>query len=192
MSTETGTGERVRRRWQHLSFGSWLVLAMIGPLAGRMSSGRDVLLPLLLIVLLAAWYTGWLVLGPARRSVYLVGAGALWLSLLAVDRSFLLMGLIVFAPFCVESRRVGFTVVGLCGGGCPPALARGTRPEGSGWRACANEPRHSAAPCSWRLLRVRGRPWWPPSRCRHGRPFSWPHPKRDERRDHAHPCPDRR
>ncbi|MPZ83186.1 MAG: sensor histidine kinase [Actinophytocola sp.] len=119
MSTRTGASERAWRRWQHVFFYSWLILATAAPLADRASSGRDVLLPLLLVALLACWYTGWLRFGStsAPRAVYLAGAGAVWLALLVVDGSFLLLGLNVFAPFCMESRRVGFAVVGLCSGG---------------------------------------------------------------------------
>lgn len=115
------SGERGRRLWQHAFFYSWLVLATIGPLFDRFRSGQGLLLPLVLILALAGWYASWLVLraAPTGRvpAVYIAGAGLLWLSLVAVDSSFLLVGLNVFAPYCIETRRIGLTVVALFTGG---------------------------------------------------------------------------
>lgn len=117
---ERDAAER-RPVWQHAIFYSWLLLATVGPLSDRFQSGRPLLLPVALIVALGAWYASWHV--PRERaagrvpSVYLAGAGLLWLALLAVDSSFLLVGLNVFAPYCMQTLRIGLTVVALCTGG---------------------------------------------------------------------------
>lgn len=112
---ERDSADRGRPLWQHAFFYSWLLLATVGPVADETRSGRSVVLPLVLIAALAAWYGSWLVVGnaPAERlpAVYLAGAALLWLALLAVDTSFALVGLNVFAPYCLRSRRVGLTVV---------------------------------------------------------------------------------
>jgi len=113
------SAERVRPLWQHGFFYSWLLLATVGPLADEVRAGRPVWLPLTLIVALAGWYAS-LVVGEAPATVpvvYLAGAGLLWLSLLAVDSSFLLVGVNVFAPYCLQTLRLGLTVVVLCTGG---------------------------------------------------------------------------
>ncbi|MPZ89532.1 MAG: hypothetical protein GEU81_16010, partial [Nitriliruptorales bacterium] len=115
------SGERGRRSWQHAFFYSWLVVATVGPLSDRVTSGEGLLLPLVLIAVMAAWYALWMVWGTELTGratvVYLTGAGALWLSLLLVDGSFVLLGMMVFAPHCVESRRFGLAVVALGTGG---------------------------------------------------------------------------
>lgn len=107
--------------WQHAFFYTLLLLATVNPLVQRIGSGRDVLLPVVLITVLAGWYAWWIVRdgpsSPRSRLVYLVGAAVLWLGLLAVDRSFLLLGLSVFAPFCIEHLRFGLGVIGLSVGG---------------------------------------------------------------------------
>lgn len=122
--TVTGTpdsDERGRRVWQHAVFYSWLVVASVGPLSDRIGAGEGVLLPLVLITVLAAWYAAWMVWAKplaGRAAVgYLAGAGAVWVSLLLVDGSFLLLGTMVFAPHCLESRRFGLAVLGLGVGG---------------------------------------------------------------------------
>lgn len=118
---EGDSAERRRPVWQHAFFYSWLLLATVGPLSDRFQSGRPLLLPTALIVALAAWYASWhMAREPAAGRVpwvYLAGAGLLWLALLAVDTSFLLVGLNVFAPYCLQTLRIGLTVVVLCTGG---------------------------------------------------------------------------
>ena len=118
---ERDAAERRRPFWQHAFFYSWLLLATVGPLSDRFQSGQPLLLPIALILALAAWYASWHVRRqPAAGrvpAVYLAGAGLLWLALLAVDTSFLLVGLNVFAPYCLHSLRIGLTVVVLCTGG---------------------------------------------------------------------------
>lgn len=116
-----GLGEPRRRGWQHALFYSWLVLATMWPLSDRWQNGRSLALPLALTGALAVWYAAWLIVGapPRRRAlwVYLGGAGALWLALLTVDDGFLLVGLNVFAPYCLHTLGVGLAVVGAFAGG---------------------------------------------------------------------------
>lgn len=121
MTIRGDSAERWRRVWQHAFFYTLLVLATVNPLVQRMGSGRDVLLPVVFITALAGWYAWWVVRdrsgSPRSRLVYLAGAGALLLALVAVDPSFLLLGLSVFAPFCLEHLRFGLGVIGLSVGG---------------------------------------------------------------------------
>lgn len=120
-ATQQGSGEAGRRGWQHALFYSWLVLATVGPLSDRLQTRQSVLLPLALTGALAVWYAAWLVAGapPGRRAqwVYLAGAGVLWLALLAIDDSFLLVGLNVFAPYCLQTLGVGLVAIGAFAGG---------------------------------------------------------------------------
>lgn len=121
MATRNDSVERWRRVWQHAFFYTLLVLATVNPLVQRIESGRDALLPVVFIIALAGWYAWWVVRDRPgtvwSRPVYLAGAGVLLLALLAVDSSFLLLGLSVFAPFCLEHLRFGFGVIGLSVGG---------------------------------------------------------------------------
>ncbi|MFI6291475.1 sensor histidine kinase [Nonomuraea sp. NPDC050790] len=108
--------ERSRRRWQHAFFASWLVLTSAGPV---MEDGRP--LPVVLVAGLAAWYAVWFVLRtPAAGDVplpYVLGGGLLWLGLFAVDSSFLVVGLSVLVPYCMDAVRVGVVAVVACAGG---------------------------------------------------------------------------
>lgn len=115
------SAEQRRPLWQYAFFYSWLVLASVGPLADELRSGRPLWLPLVLIVALAVWYALWQVVRepPTTRipAVYLAGAGLLWLGLVAVETSFVLVGLVVFAPYCLQTLRVGVMVVVVAAGG---------------------------------------------------------------------------
>ncbi|MBB5079297.1 sensor histidine kinase [Nonomuraea endophytica] len=108
--------ERSRRRWQHAFFVSWLVLTSAGPV---IEGGR--VLPVVLVAGLAAWYAVWFVLRtPQPGDVplpYVLGGGLLWLGLFAVDSSFLVVGLSVLAPYCMDAVRVGLVAVVSCAGG---------------------------------------------------------------------------
>ncbi|WP_214323738.1 sensor histidine kinase [Nonomuraea sediminis] len=108
--------ERSRRRWQHAFFVSWLVLTSAGPV---MEGGR--FLPVVLVAGLAAWYAVWFVLRtPPSGDVpvpYVLGGGLLWLGLFAVDSSFLVVGLSVLVPYCMDAVRVGLVAVVSCAGG---------------------------------------------------------------------------
>ncbi|MFI9550979.1 sensor histidine kinase [Nonomuraea endophytica] len=108
--------ERSRRRWQHAFFVSWLVLTSAGPV---IEGGR--VLPVVLVAGLAAWYAVWFVLRtPSPGDVplpYVLGGGLLWLGLFAVDSSFLVVGLSVLAPYCMDAVRVGLVAVVSCAGG---------------------------------------------------------------------------
>ncbi|MFI6904535.1 sensor histidine kinase [Nonomuraea sp. NPDC050394] len=108
--------ERSRRRWQHAFFVSWLVLTSAGPV---IEGGR--VLPVVLVAGLAAWYAVWFVLRtPHAGDVplpYVLGGGLIWLGLFAVDSSFLVVGLSVLAPYCMDAVRVGLVAVVSCAGG---------------------------------------------------------------------------
>lgn len=108
--------ERSRRRWQHAFFASWLVLTSAGPV---IEGGH--LLPVVLVAALAAWYAVWFVLRtPHAGDVplpYVLGGGLIWLGLFAVDSSFLVVGLSVLAPYCMDAVRVGLVAVVSCAGG---------------------------------------------------------------------------
>ncbi|MFI6497817.1 sensor histidine kinase [Nonomuraea typhae] len=109
--------ERSRRRWQHAFFVSWLVLTSAGPV----TAGGEVL-PVVLVAGLAAWYAVWFVLRtpPSSGEVplpYMLGGGLLWLGLFAVDSSFLVVGLSVLVPYCMDAVRVGLVAVVSCAGG---------------------------------------------------------------------------
>ncbi|MFD9948714.1 sensor histidine kinase [Nonomuraea sp. NPDC059023] len=108
--------ERSRRRWQHAFFVSWLVLTSAGPVI----EGGQVL-PVVLVAGLAAWYAVWFVLRtPHTGDVplpYVLGGGLIWLGLFAVDSSFLVVGLSVLAPYCMDAVRVGLVAVVSCAGG---------------------------------------------------------------------------
>ncbi|MGH3712808.1 MAG: sensor histidine kinase [Micromonosporaceae bacterium] len=85
-------------------------------MSDRLADGRSIAAPLVLTVGLAVWYAAWLIPGapPRRRAlwVYLAGAGALWAGLLVIDDGFLLVGLNVFAPYCLHSLGIGLAAVG--------------------------------------------------------------------------------
>ncbi len=84
-----------------------------------MEGGRA--LPVVLVAGLAAWYAVWFVLRtPPSGDVpvpYVLGGGLLWLGLFAVDSSFLVVGLSVLVPYCMDAVRVGLVAVVSCAGG---------------------------------------------------------------------------
>jgi signal transduction histidine kinase len=114
-------GARRPRRWQHAFFYSWLVLAAGWPLSELAAAGRPVAVPLVLIAAMAGWYAVWQVLRPEPTGpslgIYLAGAVLLWLVLVAADRSFLLVGLNILAPYCLHSLPTGLLVVASLTGG---------------------------------------------------------------------------
>ena len=101
---------------EHAFFASWLVLTSGGAL---MEAGQ--VLPVVLVAGLAAWYAVWFVLrSPPSGDVpvpYVLGGGLLWLGLFAVDSSFLVVGLSVLVPYCMDAVRVGLVAGVSCAGG---------------------------------------------------------------------------
>ena len=80
-------------------------------------SGTRIALVLLLATALGFWYGYWLWarISPPSDVVYSLGAAALWVALIAVDPDFLILGLGIFAPLCLQDIRwagVGAVVVG--------------------------------------------------------------------------------
>jgi signal transduction histidine kinase len=80
-------------------------------------SGTRIALSLLLATALGFWYAYWLLarISPPSDVVYSLGAAGLWVALIAVDPDFLILGLGIFAPLCLQDVRwagVGAVVVG--------------------------------------------------------------------------------
>jgi signal transduction histidine kinase len=80
-------------------------------------SGTQIALVLLLATALGLWYRYWLLarISPPSDIVYSLGAAGLWVALIAVDPDFLILGLGIFAPLCLQDVRwagVGAVVVG--------------------------------------------------------------------------------
>lgn len=90
-----------------------LVAATAFSVTGAPMTGAAQTLRLVPAVALGGWHWAWQ-LGPLQRSrhavrVYLAGAAVLWALLTAVDAEFLILGLAVFAPFCLH--HLGLAVI---------------------------------------------------------------------------------
>lgn len=80
-------------------------------------SGTRIALVLLLATALGFWYAYWLLarINPPSDAVYSLGAAGLWVALIVVDPDFLILGLGIFAPLCLQDLRwagVGAIVAG--------------------------------------------------------------------------------
>jgi signal transduction histidine kinase len=80
-------------------------------------SGTRIALSLLLATALGLWYAYWLLarISPPSDVVYSLSAAGLWVALIAVDPDFIILGLGIFAPLCLQDVRwagVGAVVVG--------------------------------------------------------------------------------
>ena len=80
-------------------------------------SGTRIALVLLLATALGVWYGYWLWarINPPSDVVYSLGAAGLWVALIAVDPDFLILGLAIFAPLCLQDVRwagVGAVIAG--------------------------------------------------------------------------------
>jgi signal transduction histidine kinase len=112
VTATTAAGEEpVSGRWRIAWHGFfYLVLAYATGAALALGQGSGsagaAAARLALAAALGAWYWLWL-LGPRRRDPratqrYLLGAAALWVALMMVDPDFLVLGLAIFAPFCLH------------------------------------------------------------------------------------------
>lgn len=70
-----------------------------------------------LVAVLGIWYGYWFARPGSRQMPYLVGAAVLWAALLVLDPEFLVLGLGIFAPYCLQDPRWGIAVVLVVGGG---------------------------------------------------------------------------
>lgn len=86
--------------WHALFYGS--LVAVTGASLASGPAAAAPALSLVLAALLGAWYGWWAVLRPEMcesaipRAIYFIVAGALWASLLAIDRSYSLLSIIAF------------------------------------------------------------------------------------------------
>lgn len=83
------------------------------------SPGARTVALLPLVAALGLWHTYWIVrrADRGRRTLYIVVAGVLWLSLLALDPDFLVVGVAIFAPLCLHDVRWGVIGTSVAGGG---------------------------------------------------------------------------
>lgn len=83
------------------------------------SPGARTVALLPLVAALGLWHTYWIVrrADRGRRTLYVVVAGVLWLSLLALDPDFLVVGVAIFAPLCLHDVRWGVIGTSVAGGG---------------------------------------------------------------------------
>jgi signal transduction histidine kinase len=107
-------------RWQ-LIWGAFfyvlLAYAIWSALSYGSNSATQVTLQLMVAAVLGVWYAYWAVVraGSSRDVVYLLGAAGLWAVLTAIDPDFLILGVGIFAPLCLNDQRwasVGAAVVG--------------------------------------------------------------------------------
>jgi signal transduction histidine kinase len=80
-------------------------------------SATRVALGLVLTMALGFWYAYWLLarINPPSDVVYSLGAAGLWMALIAVDPDFIILGLGIFAPLCLQDVRwagVGAVIAG--------------------------------------------------------------------------------
>ena len=82
-------------------------------------SGARITLALFLATALGFWYAYWLLarINPPSDVVYSLGAAGLWVALIAVDPDFLILGLGIFAPLCLQDLRWAGVCAVVVGGG---------------------------------------------------------------------------
>jgi hypothetical protein len=81
--------------------------AMFNALFYGSPSGTRIALGLVLATALGLWYAYWLLarINPPSDVVYSLGAAGLWVALIAVDPDFIIVGLGIFAPLCLQDLR---------------------------------------------------------------------------------------
>ncbi|HZD00074.1 MAG TPA: histidine kinase, partial [Actinomycetes bacterium] len=133
--------EAAWRRWRvawHVFFYLLVAAATATAVSAASVSPLGIAVRLALAVALGAWYAWWLIAHPHRRRanvIYLVGAVALWVPLIALDPVFLWLGLGVLAPLCLHDLRHGAAVVLVVAAGWIWQLAH--RQGGLPWPAAA-------------------------------------------------------
>ena len=82
-------------------------------------SGARITLALFLATALGFWYAYWLLarINPPSDVVYSLGAAGLWVALIAVDPDFIILGLGIFAPLCLQDLRWAGVCAVVVGGG---------------------------------------------------------------------------
>jgi signal transduction histidine kinase len=121
-------GSRRRKETKESPWDRWTVLwgaffylvlayAVFSALFFGSHSAARIALILFLATALGIWYGYWLLarISPPSDVVYSLGAAGLWVALIAVDPDFLILGLGIFAPLCLQDLRwagVGAVVVG--------------------------------------------------------------------------------
>ena len=82
-------------------------------------SGTRIALGLVLATALGLWYAYWLLarINPPSDVVYSLGAAGLWVALIAVDPDFIILGLGIFAPLCLQDLRWAGVCAVVVGGG---------------------------------------------------------------------------
>lgn len=136
--SEEATSQGWRLAW-HGFFYLLLIVATAASLAGDPATAAARTLRLAPAAVLGAWHWVWQV-GPLRGSghavrVYLLGATVLWAVLTVVDPEFLILGLAVFAPFCLQHLGVAVALAAVVVGGVVWQWL--TDPAGFAWSAVA-------------------------------------------------------
>jgi signal transduction histidine kinase len=125
---DVSLGSRRKKETEGSPWDRWTVLwgaffyfvlgyAIFNALSYGSPSGTRIALVLLLATALGLWYGYWLWarISPPSDVVYSLGAAGLWVALIAVDPDFLILGLAIFAPLCLQDVRwagVGAVIVG--------------------------------------------------------------------------------
>ena len=94
-----------------------LGFAIFSALSVGSHSGTGIALIVFLGTALGIWYGYWLLarVSPPSDIVYSLGAAGLWVALIALDPDFLILGLGIFAPLCLQDFRwagVGAMIAG--------------------------------------------------------------------------------
>jgi signal transduction histidine kinase len=136
--TREATSQGWRLAW-HGFFYLLLAVATAASLAGDPATDAAHTMRLLPAAGLGAWHWVWQI-GPRRTSgqavrVYLLGATVLWAVLTVVDPEFLILGLAVFAPFCLQHVGVAAVLTLVVVGGV--VWQWQTDPAGFAWPAVA-------------------------------------------------------
>jgi signal transduction histidine kinase len=135
--TQQVTWGRWRLAWHGffyllVAYATATAIAEASPSAGALAAR------LALVGALAGWYAWWMIARPATgraEVIYLAGAVALWIPLIALHPAFLWLGFGVLAPLCLHDLRHGAAVVLVVAAGLLWQLAH--QPGGLPWPAVA-------------------------------------------------------
>jgi signal transduction histidine kinase len=133
--TQQATWGRWRLAW-HGFFYLLVAYATATAIAEASPSAGGLAARLALVGALAGWYAWWVIARPATgraEVIYLVGAVALWIPLIALHPAFLWLGFGVLAPLCLHDLRHGAAVVLVVAAGLLWELAH--QPGGLPWPA---------------------------------------------------------
>ncbi|MPZ61192.1 MAG: hypothetical protein GEU93_07825 [Propionibacteriales bacterium] len=104
------------RVWRHAFVYLWLTFSAVSALVGDQETAVVHVTSVALTAVLGGWYWWWHIAAPPRTRrlpdhAYLIGGLVIWAVLVALNPSFLLVGVSILAPYCFDSIRWALAVL---------------------------------------------------------------------------------